>query len=436
MPDPSAPEMLKKIIIYSTSTGLQRAITFLASIILAKSYDLTDVGEYVLMQTIAQLLVPLLTLNVTVALTREANDNPHGAVKLILYVWTVASVVAIFALLFGVLFKTHYWWLFGAALGASEAIYASSNSFFLGKERSTRILVMSMIKVLGFILIIGLAYLHFIDMYTLALCMVIQNYAIAGYFARQALRSVPRSNNVAREVISPKQMLIYSLATLPHTAALWASVSSDRLIMGSIIGKEDVAQYIMSYTISQSVMVVVSGVVSAMPPRVINDPTTWRTPAHVVSFFKNLARVCLLATFINIIFVYIDMNFLGLIPNLTKQSYFLVALISTGFFFSVLYVFFASYLYLNRETDILKTAGFILAPLNFLIMYAGVFLWGQIGAAAGVLFCYLSFGIAYGLAASRIEKFIIEIWRHILTIFILFVLIVLGFAYLVRWIDA
>lgn len=428
--------MLNKIIIYSTSTGLLRAFTFLASIVLAKSYDMAVVGEYALMQTIAQLLLPLLTLNLTVALAREANANPHGAVKLIRYVWTAASVVAGLALLLGLLFKTQYWWLFGVALGASEAIFASGNSFFLGRERSTRILVMSMIKVVGFMVLIGLAFLHFVDMYTLTLCIVVQNYTIAAYFARQAIRSVPKADTKYSEVISPKQMLLYSLATLPHTAALWASVSSDRLFLGSLSGKEAVAQYIMSYTIAQSVMLVVSGVVSAMPPRVINDPDTWRTPSHVVSFLTNLAKVCLLATCVNIAFVYVDRKYLGLIPNFTEQSYLVVGLISTGFFFSVLYVFFASYLYLNRETDILKTAGVILAPLNLLVMYAGVSLWGQVGAAAALLCSYLSFGVAYGSAAARTEKFIRDIWRQIFVIFVLFVLVVIGVAALVKWIDA
>jgi O-antigen/teichoic acid export membrane protein len=428
--------MLNKIIIYSTSTGLQRAITFLASLILAKSYEMAVVGEYVLMQTIAQLLVPLLTLNVTVALAREANANPHGAIKLIRYVWAVASVVTGFALLLGLLFKTQYWCLFGIALGASEAIFASGNAFFLGKERSTKILAMSMIKVAGFVALIGLAFLHFIDMYTLMLCMVVQNYAISAYFAHQAIGSVPKPASAHSEVITPKQMLLYSLATLPHTAALWISVSSDRLLLGSLFGKEAVAQYIMSYTIAQSVMVVISGVINAVPPRVANDPDTWRTPSHVVAFLTNLAKVCLLATCVNIAFVYVDRKFLGLIPNLTVQSYLLVGLISTGFFFSVLYVFFASYLYLNRTTDALKTAGFALAPLNLLMMYAGVSLGGQVGAAAALLFSYLSFGVAYGFAAARTEKFIGDIWKQIFVIFGLFGIVVVGVAYLAKWIDA
>lgn len=428
--------MLNKIIIYSTSTGLQRAITFLASIILAKSYAMAVVGEYVLMQTIAQLLVPLLTLNLTVALAREANANPRGAIELIRYVWAAASGVAGLALLLGLLYRTEYWYLFGIALGASEAIFASANSFFLGKERSRRILAMSMIKVAGFTALIGLAFLHFINIYTLMVCMVVQNYAIAAYFAQQAIASLPKSDSAYSEGISRKQMLLYSVATLPHTAALWASVSSDRLLLGSLIGKGAVAQYIMSYTIAQSVMIVIAGVITAVPPRVFSDPDTWRTPSHVLRFLTNLAKVCLVVTLLNMAFVYFDRKYLGLIPSLTDQSYLLVGLISTGFFFSVLYVFFASYLYLNRRTDALKTLGFLLAPLNLLVMYAGVNFWGQLGAAVALLFSYLSFGVAYGYAAARTEKFIRSIWRQILVIFTLFVLVVVSVAYLAKWIDA
>jgi O-antigen/teichoic acid export membrane protein len=432
----SAATMLNKIIIYSTSTGLQRAVTFLAVPILANSYEMALVGEYALMQTIAQLLVPLLTLNATVAITRETNDNPYGAIKLIRYVWTAASVVAGLALLLSLLFKAHYWYLLGIALGASEAIYASGNSFFLGKERSTKILSMSMIKLAAFMILVIMAFLHFIDIYTLMLCMVVQNYAIAAYFAHDAIGSVPKPNSNYSEGISPKEMLLYSFATLPHTAALWISIASDRLLIGSVISKVAVAQYVMSYTIAQSVMMVISGVITAVPPRVMNDPDTWRAPSHVLSFLTKLAKVCLLVTCVNIAFVYVDRKYLGLIPNLTEQSYMLVGLISTGFFFSMLYVFFASYLYLNRTTNALKIAGFGLAPLNLLVMYAGVRFGGQVGAAAALLFSYLSFGVAYGYAAARTEKFIKRVWRKIFAICMLFILVVISVALLARWIDA
>ena len=428
--------MLNKIVIYSTSTGLQRAITFLAALVLAKSYSLMDVGEYVLMQTIAQLMVPLLTLNVAGAVGREANANPHGAIKLIRNVRAVASVVTGFAILLGLLFETYYWFLFGIALGASEAIFACGNAFFLGKESSVKILTMSMVKAVGFMILIGLAFLQIIDMYVLMLCIVILNSAIAAYLAHQAIGTVPKQDSFNSEGVSPKKMLLYSLVTLPHTAALWVSIASDRLLLGALIGKTAVAQYTMSYIVAQSVALVSSGVISALPPRVANDPETWRTPSHVVSFFTNLSLVCLLVTCVNIAFVYVDRKYLGLIPHLTEQSYLLVGLISSGFFCSVLYVFFSSFLYLNRTTAALKTTGFALAPLNFLVIYAGVSLGGQVGAAAALLFSYLSFGVAYGFAAARTEKFIGVIWKQIFAIIALFLLVVVGVAYLAMWIDA
>jgi O-antigen/teichoic acid export membrane protein len=428
--------MLNKIVIYSTSTGLQRAITFLAALVLAKSYTMMDVGEYVLMQTIAQLMVPLLTLNVAGAVGREANANPHGAIKLIRNVRAVASVVTGLAISLGLLFETYYWFLFGIALGASEAIFGCGNAFFLGKESSVKILMMSMMKAVGFMILIGLAFLHLIEMYILMLCIVVQNYAIAAYFAHQAIETVPKHDSFNSEGVSPKQMLLYSLATLPHTAALWVSIASDRLLLGALIGKAAVAEYTMSYVIAQSVALVSSGVISALPPRVANDPDTWRTPSHVVSFFKNLSIVCLLVTCLNIGFVYVDRKYLGLIPNLTEQSYLLVGLISTGFFCSVFYVFFSSFLYLNRTTAALKTASIVLAPLNLLVIYAGVSFWGLVGAAAALIFSYLSFGVAYGYAASAREIFIRVIWKQIFAIFARFFLVMVSVAFLARWIDA
>lgn len=427
--------MLKNIIIYSSSAGLQRALTFLAAIILAKSYEMASVGEYAMMQTIAQLIVPILTLNVTVALTREANSNPYGVYKIMLYVFKVASAITVISLLFGVYFKDEYWWLLGISLGATEAIFVCANSYFLGKEKSIRIFAMSFIKILLFMLLIVLALLHVIDIFVFSCILVIQNYVIGSLFLRQAIQSADSSKLKTKELVTPKEMFIYSLATLPHTAALWISVSSDRLLLGAMLGKEVVAQYVVSYTIAQSVMLVVSGVASAMPPRVINDPDKWRTASHVVEFLANLVKACFLIIFASLLFIYFDRKYFSVIPNISYQSYLQISLLGTAFLFSSLYVFYASYLYLNRQTNILKLAGFYLAPLNLIVMILAIYFFEQVGAAVGLLFTYFSFSLVYGFAASRIESVVKMTSKKVIAIFSFFLLAVLSVSHFFKTID-
>jgi O-antigen/teichoic acid export membrane protein len=427
--------MFKKIIIYSASTGLQRAFTFLAALALAKSYDMVAVGEYALLLTIAQMLIPILTLNITVAITREAIENQRGAIKLIRTALFANTLIVMVSTLLGLYYNESYWILFGIALGASEAIFACGNSFFLGRERSIHILAVSAAKAVTFIVLICLAMLHLIDIYILAFCLVAHSYVFGLYFVRASIRTELTLKIENFEIVKPRQMLSYSLATLPHTAALWLSVSSDRLILGSILGKEAVAQYIINYTVAQSVMIIISGVVTALPPRIINDPYTWRQHSYVVGFIRKLVMAAIFIIILNLIVVFINRNIFNFIPNLTNQSYLLVGLLSTAFFMSFFYVFFASYLYLNRNTHALKITGFMLAPLNLLVMYACVNIAGQIGASIALIFSYLSFGVAYGIQALKYELFLIKIFKETAVLISLFMVFVVCISGAIGWLD-
>jgi O-antigen/teichoic acid export membrane protein len=424
--------MLQKILVYSFSTGLQRALSCLATIILAKSFEMEAVGEYVLMQTLAQILIPVFTLNVTVALSREANANACNAIKLLGAVWAVATLICGLAMLVFIISKQAHWSVLGIAFGATEAILACSNAFFLGRECSKTVVAIAVSKSFVFGCILLLTVSRGIGIKNMMALLVTTNYVLAFLFAYKAIKVVQNRFSKNSEKVLPQRMLVYSLATLPHTVALWASASADRLILGMLLGKGAVAQYMIVFTIAQSVMVFISGIVSAVPPRISNDPETWRQTQHLVLFLNKVVKVGSTIIFANILFIWLDRRFFGFLPKMPDHAFLLVGIIGVGFICSVLYVVFASYMYLSRETQALAVSSLVLGPMNFVLMYAAISFGGIVGASVGLVSTYLSFAAFYGYAAARTEKVIADARNQIIGTFGKLILGVICFCLIVE----
>lgn len=428
--------MLKLILIYSASTGLQRAIVFLASIALARSYTLAEVGQYILTQTIAQLVIPLLTLNTTVALARESGQNPGAAARLLRRVVAGACAVFLIGTLVAYLFPAIRWAATGVNLGACEAMFVASMALLQGMERAALIFKFALAKTALFAALLLLCYFRFLSIDGFVAGLSVCNFFLAALLARLVITSTTQVGRPDQAPMDLKGMLKYSVATLPHTVALWISVSSDRLILGAMIGKDAVGRYSLSYTVAQAVMVIVSGVITALPPRIANDPDYWRVPERVVAFVKKTALVCFSTVLMLLLFTYVNRHVLHIVPDTGRLSYFLTAIIGAAFFFSMYYVLFASYLYLNRDTSALSKAGMLVGPLNIALFVALIHFFGATGAALGLVCAYATFGVAYGTAAIALEPGLKPAVRPIAMISLGFLCLTVMLAYLMWTLDA
>ena len=395
--------MFKTILSYTASNGVQRAMSFLASLLLLRVYTSAEVGEYVLIQTIAQLMIPLATLNVTVALTREAKVDVYRTTDLLkrisiamLAVFLIAATVLQFSV-------TWHWFCVAVILGIAEALYNSLTAFLMGRENSTKVLKVALVRVSVFLGLLVAAYLKYltIPQFIVLFATFLLGLSLAVIWSI-VLRVQGNGLLKRRSSIKISTMYGYSIGTLPHTAALWVSVSSDRTILGALHGKEIIGEYAIAFTLAQSVMVLLAGVISAMPPRIINDTETWTTPTIIVGFIKKIAGLTIGINVLSLTLFFLNNEFLNLVPNSQSGDLITLSLIGSSYFMSLYYVFFAAYLYQQRDTTALTYMGFILLPINLVVIYVFVFFFGKIGAAAGLLVSYTGFGAAYGFSAVRL----------------------------------
>lgn len=395
--------MFHTILKYAASNGLQRAISFLASLLFLKVYSSADVGEYVLMQTIAQLMIPLTTLNITVALTREAKVEIFHVSQLLKNL-VRGIVIAYLTVACIYMFSGDFRWICAAVLlGLSEAMYNANVAFLIGRENSNRVLQISLVRIAVFAVLLALTYIKVIDILTFVTVFAVFLISMTLVISLSIITRIQRIVRFkAQSTVSIATMYGYSVATLPHTAALWVSISSDRMLLGMVYGKALVGEYAVAFTLSQTVMILLAGVISAMPPRIMNDFDTWIKPEVILGFIRKIAAVSFAIAVLNLIAFYLNNRFIDIVPNSQKEDLITLAIISSGFFLSLFYVFFASYLYQQRNTKALTKSGFWLLPLNLAIFYGLIHLLGKPGAALGLMFSYITFATAYGLAAVKL----------------------------------
>lgn len=395
--------MLRLILIYASSAGLQRAIVFLATPFLSRHFSLDDLGGYTIVQAGSQLLIPVLTWNTTVALTREANDHPADTSRLLRLVARSAALIGAIALLLVIPGLLPPLFAITLMLGSTEAAFASAVAALQGREAATTVLTISTLKTLIFVGLIALVVTAELDLYWLLSAQVVNGAASACAAVYLANVLLTRTEAKRDAGISVRQMVAYSAATLPHTVALWVSMSADRLFLGLLQGKETVGSYVLAYTVAQGMLLMTVGIIAALPPRVARAPDTWRSSRNVIRFVYMTAAAALSMGLALLAFLHVNRQWYVVIPRMPDNAPLLVALISSGFYCSIYYVLFASYMYLNRRTEALARSGFYLAPLNVVVMALLVFYMGPAGAAVGLLFSYAAFGVTYGHIALRLE---------------------------------
>lgn len=409
--------MLRLIISYASSTGLQRAAVFLAVPFLSKYLSLDEIGTYTLTQTTAQLVVPMMTWNATVALMREAIDHPTSAYRLLSYVLFGAFVAAALSLCLMFVAGANLNWLFlGIALGGAEAAVSASVAILQGREAAVMVLAASVVKTLGFIAIVAIILATRQTLQSFLLLQIANSTLAAAicFVAARAYR--PAASKPRVDSVTPLQMVRYSAATLPHTAALWLSLSSDRILLGMMWGKASLGSYALAYTVAQAVMIVTSGVISALPPRIVRYPTVWRAPRHVTNFLALTAAATFVVILAAIAFVAFNRYVFPIIEQLPTNAGTLIALLGTGFGASIYYVLFASYMYLHRDTAALAYKAPFVGIINLFAMTGLVYFLGALGACIGLLVTYASFATAYGAVALRLEPTLRTIPRNILLI--------------------
>ena len=409
--------MFRTILKYSASNGLQRAISFLASLLFLKVYSSSDVGEYVLMQTIAQLMIPLTTLNITVALTREAKAEVFQASQLLKYILRGVIVAYIVVALVHAIAGDIQWISAALMLGLSEALYNAIVAFLMGRENSNQVLRISLVRIFVFFVLLIATYFKYIDIQTFVTVFSVFLVLMSGFILWKIVRRIELIRRFKTQAqIKISTMYGYSVSTLPHTAALWVSISSDRMILGYVYGKELVGEYAVAFTLSQTVMVLLAGAISAIPPKIMNDIQTWSQPTVVLNFITKIAVLSFGITALNLVAFYVNNRFLNLVPNSQKSDLITLAIISSGFFLSLFYVFFASYLYQRRNTRALTRSGFWLLPLNLCLLYGLVTVLGKPGAASGLMMAYITFAIAYGAAAVKLVPEVRKVIVPIVTV--------------------
>jgi O-antigen/teichoic acid export membrane protein len=422
--------MLRLILTYASSNGLSRALVFLVVPLLSNFLKADDLGIYTLTQTVSQLIVPLITFNTGVALTREMIDNPRTVGQLF---WRITFFAVGMIALGTILLQLSFSWIAVAVIiGSAEAIQSAAVAIFQGKEKAGKVFGVALFRNLMFAAMVIAAYLHKFNLQFLLLVQA-SVYCFSAVFAVFLARTLIRRSLVDApqvEKIGVKAMFLYSIVTLPHTASLWLSASSDRLLLGAIRGSDVLGEYAIAFTFGQVALLVTSGVAMALPPRVARDPEIWTNPVFLRRFTLLTGAACLAAHLFALVVIYVDRLTIHQFSKMTSDGIYIIAIISTAAFSSTMYVLYASFLFLHRETSKLPKAATLAGLTNLISTSVMVYSFGAVGAAAGLLITYLSFGFFYSRAAAAVHPQSRGTFPFLCSGVVVYLLVALSFSHL------
>lgn len=421
--------MLKQLIIYGISTGINRGTVIIYLPFLLNVLGTSEYGIYSLIVIASNLLIPFVCLNGSSAILREGSEDVKKGLYLLEKFFLITSIIVILLGILVYFFFSFEWMLFVIILAGLEALHQLYLTYLRCNNKSWTYLTIVIVKVFGLLIIFWLLQKEDINLYQLLQVQLYWYLIIFSYMIYSMIlwKFVFKEGS---KKISLFDVLPYTLLLIPHGISQWVVSSSDRFIISEILGTYELGIYSIAYSLAMVLMLVNSGIALALPTHFIKNYEHWTTgeirkkAINLYNFGTILLFLCL------IIFVYIDFRYLNSLDN-HESIGFTLTFTWIGLYFLGLYLFYTNYLYYHKKSGVLAKQTIIVAILNVFLTIILTLQIGIVGAALATLLSYFIYFILILYAVSKIEKRILEKFSKELKLVPMVVLVccLLGYIY-------
>ncbi len=349
---------------------------------------------------LVQILAQFLSLGGGAAVAREGAADPALARTLALQFSLAALLLGIVLAATAAVLPIGRYWMFFIFLSAHEAMQQLMQLTLRAENRPRIFLGFALLKTFAWVAIaaamLGLAP-HGIWTLELWLAMQLGAYALVS-LAFLAWRGPP-----VRKMTSPAagsawiwQHLPYCLPLIVHGLAQWALNSSDRFVIGWMIGNEKLAIYSLAYTVASVMSVLLSGLGLYLPHEIMKHMDKWASPTMRHDFIKKcvVAYVLILAGVFAAFMV--DYSFIGALKYYHYSMPLIIGIVAAALLFLGIYQVYVCYLFAMKATMKLSKITVLVSLLYFVVLVPLVYALGTIGAALATLAAYV-----YYMAAVR-----------------------------------
>lgn len=396
--------MLKSILVYGISTGINRGVSIIYLPILLTILTLSDYGLYTLTLALSQVLLTFVSLNGSIAVMREGAENVEKGfnllIKYLFITFILTSLVGISTFL--VTYTTAYNWIFFAVLLAGlEAKHLLILTQFRCMNYHWQYLIFTIIKVFGFLMIL---FLFFNNGSTLEKILIYQClWYLTLFLLTFTLFLIFTEKNIFfKKNVLLKHVVPYSVILIPHGISQWIMSSSDRFIIKKILGDVDLGIYSIAYSIGMILLLINSGIALALPQHLIKNYSMWTKGVIRKKFIILYSLVALILFLIVNFILIIDKRSFSLI-DYHEYIGVTVTFIWASLYLLGLYLFYSNYLYYHKKSKVLAIQTFIAAIVNILLTYFMVIYFGYNGAAIATFFAYSLYLYLVIQSAVKIE---------------------------------
>lgn len=382
--------MLKReIVIYSISVGINRGSILILMPFLLHIFSMQDFGLYSYVQLLFQLISPILSFNIIVAMSREGADHPSRALYIydkflptLLSITTLLATICFFLTLVDVEFI--YFWIL--LLAGVEAWHNMLLSYYRVAEKDWIYLVFSLSKTLGLFIVFAAFFWQGFN--TSLNCYFLLQFSwsiIIGFIFHFLINE--RSEQKVE--LSLREAIASSLVLLPHTLSLWVIASTGRYFLRELWGNYELGVYSKVFNVAMILMIINSGVGIVLPQQIIKNHNEWVHGNVRFSFLKYYSIVAIFTYFFVILGIWIDNNSFQFYTIDFLQNGLNFLMIFFGFYLLGFYYVYSNMLFSLRKNKTLALITTIIAVFSVILNYLLILHFKMFGASVSVLITYL-----------------------------------------------
>lgn len=398
--------------------GITNILVTLSSLILlpilTKSFSVSDYGIWVIINTTITLIPIIATLGLPYTMVRFLSaEKDKGKIQEGFYsIATIVLASTIITSLMIILFSKDI----GFALFKGNAnlaillsmiiLFACLNSILLNYFRTflemKKFSIFSLIQVYLGVLIVSYfaieGYGIFIAVFGLLIANLLIFIIMTIFIISEIGFKIPRLKNL-------REYLGFGLPTIPSNISYWIVDSSDRYIIGILLGSTFVGYYAPGYAIG-SIIIMIQAPFSLLLPSVLPKYYEENKIEELNTFLKySLKYFLLLAIPAAFGLSLLSKPILMILttPEIAQNSYLITPFVALCALLFGIYGIIGNIILLEKKTKILAIIWIIAAFLNIILNIIFIPHFGIIGAATVTLIAYI---LAFGLTLNYSSKFL------------------------------
>lgn len=198
-----------------------------------------------------------------------------------------------------------------------------------------------------------------------------------------------------------KYALKFNLPLIPHYLSMTVLNSSDRIMIGSMVGEGEAGIYSLAYSIAMIMTLINTSLSSTIGPWMYQKIKANRVQdiskiAYITLFIVAAANIVLIAFAPEAVTIFA--------PKEYHDAIYCIPPVALSVFFMFMYDLFAKFEFYYEKTPYIMVASMIGAVTNIILNYICIKAFGYIAAAYTTLACYILFDIMHYKFMRRVCK--------------------------------